>query len=70
MEPTICVECKHFRKRELASVRADIWYNHTCTAHPLARVFNFVTGKQEPQKYADCRDINTRGKCAKFERKT
>ena len=65
MEPTICVKCKHF----LNPRGTNQWLDQLCKAHPLARVFDYVTGKQEPQEYAACRDVND-GQCAKFEAKT
>jgi len=63
----ICYNCKHFLNLNAGTKRADIWYSHVCKAYPLPRVFNYVTGKQEPQGYANCRDHNDDGKCRKFE---
>jgi len=78
---TICYNCRHFTNLEPDSVRADIWYNHICKAHPLELGVNPVTGKAMAistndlgqQTYGNimfdyCRNHNT-GSCPAFQPK-
>lgn len=77
---TICYKCKHFKNLEPNSVRADVWYNHICTAFTRDRMTNPVTGKTQyvdnndlgrtiyhDKPYPYCRDINTNGNCPHYK---
>jgi len=77
--PTVCYQCKHFKNLETDSPRADVWYNHVCTAVTRDKMTNPVTGREQyvenndlgrtvytDQPYAYCRDVNTNGRCRWF----
>ena len=68
-ESTICAECIHAK----CIAERDRWYNWMCKASPRQKIIDFVTGEEAylggEKEFCYCRDINTNGKCEKFNRK-
>lgn len=62
----LCRDCAHHRATDQDSVRANVWYNHTCRARVSDFDFNPVTGERKV-RYAYCRDVNLNGDCPTFE---
>ena len=76
---TICTKCKHLLNLEPNSVRADVWYNHLCTASPFPRKVDPFDGKVKScggndlggeyftnRQFQFCRNVND-GRCDKYE---
>ncbi len=80
-EVTICVKCHYHQVKDPPKGHRgpyDSTWSHLCTASPLPRKIDFVTGREvycgtndlgteyhSDQVYKYCRDVNN-GKCSKF----
>jgi len=75
-EMTICTRCKHFYQR------SEVWYDQFCKASPLEKRVDPIDGRVKcfgvndlgnsystHNGYHYARNINTDGKCEKYEPK-
>ena len=66
---TICLECRHVHAKQ-DGPRTHVWYNNACTASPVEKERDPFDGKWKypfGEEFKRCREVNTHGKCPKFE---
>jgi hypothetical protein len=67
MKTTICLKCKNCINQSKNQID-PIWYQLYCKATPFPDTVDYTTGIREGG-YKHCRDINTDGKCPKYQEK-